>query len=94
MQKYQLLYIIDRDVAEENRDALVEKFNEVITSLDGTVSTVDKWGIRKFAYPINFKDEGYYVLVMFEAPPTAILELDRQMRINSSIVRQMITKKK
>ena len=93
MQKYQILYIIDKDVADEAKDQLVEKINELIASLGGTVSTVDKWGLRKYAYPIKFKDEGYYVLVLFEAPPAAIKELDRQMRINVNIVRQLITKK-
>ena len=56
------------------------------------MTTVDKWGTRKYAYPINYKTEGYYVRMLFEADPTVPQEVDRQMRINENIVRQLITK--
>lgn len=92
MNKYQLLFIIDNGIEEEAKDAIVTKFNDLIVSLGGVVNTVDKWGTRKYAYPINYKTEGYYVLINFEAEPTVPAEIDRQMRINDSIVRQMITR--
>ncbi len=92
MNKYQLLFIIDNGIEEEAKDAIVTKFSDLIVSLGGAVNTVDKWGTRKYAYPINYKTEGYYVLINFEAESTVPAEIDRQMRINDSIVRQMITR--
>ena len=65
----------------------------MIAELGGTVTTVDKWGMRKFAYPINYKTEGYYVLMIFEAEPTVPAELERQMRNDENVVRFMVTKK-
>lgn len=92
MTKYQCLFIIDNGVEDEAKQVLIDKFSDLITSMGGTVSLVDKWGVRKYAYPINFKNEGYYVLFQFEADTEVPAELDRQMRINDGIVRQMITK--
>ncbi len=92
MNNYQLLYIIANDIGDEEKAALVEKFSTLVESLGGTVSEVDKWGTRRFAYPINYKKEGYYVLMKFSADAEAPAEIERQMRINDNIVRQMITR--
>lgn len=92
MTKYQCLFIIDNGVEDEAKQVLVDKFSDLITNMGGTVSLVDKWGVRKYAYPINYKNEGYYVLFQFEAETEVPAELDRQMRINDGIVRQMITR--
>ena len=92
MNKYQLLFIIDNSIEDEAKDAVIEKFSSLIQELGGTVGMLDKWGTRKYAYPINFKTEGYYVLMQFEAAPTVPAEIDRQMRINDNVVRQLITK--
>lgn len=92
MNKYQLLYIINIDTTEEQRQALVEKFTELVVSLKGEIVAVDKWGAKRFAYPINYKKEGFYVLMKFNADPSVPAEVERQMKNNDSIVRQMITK--
>ncbi len=92
MTKYKLLFIIENGIEQEAKDALVDKFSSLIEELGGTVSNVDKWGTRKYAYPIDYKTEGYYVLVEFEADAAAPAEIERQMRNNDNIVRQMITK--
>lgn len=92
MNKYQLLYIIDNGLAEEAKNEAVDKFSALIESLGGTVEAIDKWGTKKFAYVIDGKTEGYYVLVKFTADASVPAEIDRQMKINDSIVRQMITR--
>lgn len=92
MNKYQLLYIIDNSLEEEAKNEIVDKFSALIESLGGTIDTIDKWGTKKFAYEIAGKSEGYYVLVKFEANTEVPAEIDRQMKINDSIVRQMITR--
>lgn len=93
MNNYELLYIIDNAVEEEARDVVIEKLNTVITDMGGSIDSIDKWGTKKFAYPINFKNEGYYVLLNFQAPANLPLELERVMKIHDAVVRFMIIKK-
>lgn len=93
MSKYQLLYIIDNGLGEEEKQAQVDKYNELISSQGGIVDATDKWGTRKFAYPIDKKTEGYYVHVKFSTEKADLpAEIDRQMRISDVIIRQMITR--
>lgn len=92
MNNYQILYIIDNGIGDEEKIALVDKFSSLVESLGGTVAGVDKWGTKRYAYPINYKKEGYYVLMKFSANAETPAEIERQMRINEHIVRQMITR--
>ncbi len=94
MNSYELLYILNNDLADEAKDAVVEKLNAVVTGNGGVVDGVEKWGTRRLAYPINYKTEGYYVLVNFSAPATLPGELERVMRINQdAVIRFMIVKR-
>ena len=93
MNSYELLYILNNELADEAREQVIEKLNAVVTGNGGTVDQVDKWGTRRLAYPINYKNEGFYVLVNFTAPATLPDELERVMRITDSVVRFMIVKK-
>ncbi|MBR1984697.1 MAG: 30S ribosomal protein S6 [Clostridia bacterium] len=93
MNKYELLYIIDNSASDEQKNALVEKFKAFVESKNGTVESIDKWGTRKFAYPINFKNEGYYVLMNFTAPSTVVKEMNSVMLVTEHMVRQMFVRK-
>ncbi len=93
MNKYEILYIIDNSSDDEKKNALVERFSELVKSLGGEVDGIDKWGTKKFAYPIDYKTEGYYVLMNFTAEASAPLEIERQMKNTDSIIRQMIIRK-
>lgn len=88
--KYEILYIINPSLGEEATAELVAKFRKLAEE-KGTVNEVDEWGKRRLAYPINDLQEGYYVLMSFSAPPELPAELERQMRINPSIMRSLIT---
>ena len=90
--KYEMLYLIDSAMAEEGRDALIAKFEEILKNLGSTVLSTDKWGVRKLAYPIDYKSDAFYVLMTFEADGSAIKELDRIAGITDGILRRMITK--
>ena len=61
--KYEMLYLIDSSIAEEARDALIAKFEELVKTLGGKVVSTDKWGVKKLAYPINYKSDAFYVLM-------------------------------
>ena len=90
--KYEMLYLIDSSVAEEARDALIAKFEELVKTLGGKVVSTDKWGVKKLAYPINYKSDAFYVLMTLEAEGSAIKELDRVAGITDGILRRMISK--
>lgn len=92
MNNYQVLYIIDNSVGEEEKSELVERFSLLVESLGGTVASIEKWGVKKFAYPIDYKKEGYYVLMKFSSDSAAPAEIERQMKNNELIIRQMTTK--
>ncbi|MBQ9144949.1 MAG: 30S ribosomal protein S6 [Clostridia bacterium] len=91
MNKYEVLYIINNEVADEKKNDIVTRFSTLVEANGGNVITVDKWGTRKYAYPIDYKTEGYYVLMTFEAKGEFIAELERLMRNNESIVRELVT---
>ena len=93
MNRYEMLYIIDAAVSEEAREAVISKFESIVTSGGGTVEKTDKWGMKKLAYPIKFKDEGFYVVMDFEAEGSLIKELDRVAGITDEVVRKLITKR-
>ncbi len=93
MNSYELLYIIDNDLSDEAKEALISKLSAVITDNGGTLENVDKWGTKKLAYPINYKTEGYYVLVNFNAAASLPAELERIMRITDGVIRFLVVKK-
>ena len=91
MKKYEVLYILAGDLDEAARDALAARFENLVTTAGGE-ATVNKWGLRKLAYEVNYKTEGYYVHMEFTANPDLPLEMERQMRIaKDEILRFMIT---
>ncbi len=93
MNKYELLYIISSDVAEEQREELIKKFASYVENKKGTVEGIDKWGMKKFAYPINFKNEGFYVLMNVSMNPEDVDAMAKLMNITEGIVRQMFVRK-
>lgn len=93
MTKYEMLYILDTALTDEAKEALIKKFEDLVTVNGGKVESTDRWGIKKLQYPINYKSEGYYVLMTFEAEKTLVVEIKRVMGITDGIIRRLITKK-
>ena len=92
LNSYETIFIIDATLTEEEITAAKDKFTALIAA-NGTVNNIDEWGKRRLAYEINDKTEGYYVLVDFTADGEFPKELDRQYRINDSILRTIIIRK-
>ncbi len=88
--KYEVLYIIDPAKGEEGIAALVEKFKALVEA-NGTLTSIDEWGKRRMAYPINDLMEGYYVLMTMDAKPEFPAELDRVFKITEGVMRSLIT---
>ena len=89
---YEAIFIIDRDKTEEQTNEITEKFKDLITS-GGELQSVDVWGKRHLAYPINDKNEGFYVLINFAAEAEFPKELDRVFGITDGIIRSIIVRK-
>ena len=89
---YETLFALNGTLGEEDTKALVEKFVALINENASDVN-VNEWGKRRFAYPINYVTEGYYVLVDFKSEPSFPSELDRVFGITEGILRYMTTTK-
>ena len=92
MAKYEMLYLLNNDATEEAKAKLIEKYEGIVTKMGGTVLSTDKWGTKKLAYPIKFKNEAFYALSTFEADGAVINELNRVAGIDADVFRLMITK--
>lgn len=93
MKTYEMLYVLDSALADDAKEAFVKKFEDVVTAANGKVVTTDKWGVKKLSYPINYKNDGYYVLMTFEAEGSVVKELDRIAGLSAEVLRRMITVK-
>ena len=89
-EKYELMYILNPNLTEEETAGLVEKFKALIES-NGTLDEMQEMGKRKLAYEINYLSEGYYVLVKFTSGPEFPAELDRILGITDGVIRSLIT---
>lgn len=93
MNKYELMYIISAGVQDDKREEIINKVKAFVESKGGVVAGLDKLGMKKFAYQINFKSEGFYVVMNFEAPAAIIAELNNNLNLNENVVRQVIIRK-
>ena len=89
-EKYELMYIINPNLSEEETAGIVEKFKTLVEQ-NGTLDEVEEMGKRKLAYEINYISEGYYVLVKFTSAPEFPAELDRVLGITDGVIRSLIT---
>ena len=89
-EKYEVLYVLNPNLTEEETQANVEKFKTLIEQ-NGTVDEMEEWGKRKLAYEINYLTEGYYVLVKFTSGPELPAELDRILGITDGVIRSLVT---
>ena len=92
MNKYELMYIIDTSLEEAARKELVDRITTLIEKNGGEVEKVDEWGKRRLAYPINYKNEGYYVLVNFLSGSDLPKEIERVLQISESILRYLVVR--
>jgi len=92
INKYETWFVVDASKGEEETAALVDKFKSLIEA-NGTIESVDEWGRRRLAYPINDMAEGYYVLINFSAKADFPAELERVFGITDGILRNIIIKK-
>lgn len=92
MNNYEVLYILNSDQDDELIATQADKFSNLVTANGGEVVSVDKWGRRRLAYPIKFKNEGYYVLMNIKAGSELPAELERNFRISDEVMRYIVVR--
>lgn len=90
MRHYEVMVIIDPDLEERQVTPSLESYLKVITTAGGAVEKLDVWGRRRLSYEINKKSEGIYAVIDLQSEPAAVAELERQMRLNESIMRTKV----
>ena len=89
INSYETVFILSTKLGEEGAAAVVEKFKKLINK-HGTVESVDDWGKRRLAHPINDEEEGVYTVIKFTSEPSFPAELDRVYKITDGVLRTMI----
>jgi len=92
MHKYETLYVLQPNLAEEQVDELIRTFEAIIPENKGTLIKTDKWGKKKLAYRIGRHWEGYYVLYEYDGDGDTQRELERRMRIHEDVMRHLTTR--
>jgi small subunit ribosomal protein S6 len=87
MRIYEELFILRPDAPEEEIDQLIEQLTTYIASSGGNVDKSEKWGVRKLAYRVQKRNEGFYVLLQFTAQPDTVRELERRLRVSDSVLK-------
>jgi small subunit ribosomal protein S6 len=90
---YELLLMLDPELADERQTEIVTRMRELLERSGGTWSTHDAWGRRRLAYEIDHKTEGAYHLVTFDAEPAARDELSRVLRITDGVMRHLAVRR-
>lgn len=90
MNKYEAMYVIDAALEDGARAELVSRFSDLVVRNGGEVDRVDDWGKRRLAYAINYKTEGYYVLMYFKGPSDLPRELERNFTISEQVLRYLV----
>ena len=92
MNNYEVMYVIDAALEDQARQDVISRFSSVVENNGGKVERVDEWGKRRLAYPINYKTEGYYVLMYMSAPSELPRELERNFKISDACIRYLVTR--
>src|SRR4051794_30989711 len=90
MRPYEVMIILDAGLEEDAIRSAVDRSTELIRSRGGTVGAVDRWGRRRFAYELNQKWEGYYVVLRADAEPSVLSELDRVLHLADEVLRHKV----
>jgi small subunit ribosomal protein S6 len=89
MRIYEELFIVRPDASEEEIDAVIGQLENAVTTQGGAVDKTDKWGVRKLAYRVQKRTEGYYVLMQFSAPAEAVKEVERRLRVSDDVLKYL-----
>ena len=90
MRHYEIMVILDSSLEERTVAPSLDTYLNVIRTAGGSVEKLDVWGRRRLAYEIGKRTEGIYAVIDLQATPAAVAELDRQLRLNESVLRTKV----
>lgn len=90
LRHYEIMVILDAALEERTVAPSLDTYLNVIRTAGGSVEKLDVWGRRRLSYEINKKAEGIYAVIDLQATPEAVAELDRQLRLNESVLRTKV----
>ena len=90
MNQYEVMYVIDPTLEDSVRNELISYFSGIVEKNAGMIDRIDEWGKRRLAYAINYKTEGYYVLMYIQGPSELPRELERNFKINDKVLRYLV----
>ena len=93
MRRYESVWVVNGDLADEEVKATIDKFSRIITTQGGTLVGMEEWGRKKLAFKIQGTTRGYYVLVDYAGTPATVKELERNYRIDDRIIRYLTSRK-
>ena len=89
MNKYELCVVLSAKLEDDERTAVLEKVQKLITRFGGTIENIDEWGKKKLAYEIQKMKEAYYYFIHFDAETTAPVEIENRIRIMDNVIRYL-----
>jgi len=89
---YELVFILNANLSEDDFTRVLGKVNDQITKLGGTVTETNQWGKRRLAYPIKKQPEGNYVLEKVQIKQTALKELDASLKMSEDVLRYLFVR--
>ena len=92
MMKYELALVLSAKIEDEERAAMVEKVQAMITTAGAAITNVDEWGKKQLVYEIQKMKEGYYYFIQFEGETTVPAELEERLRIEETVLRFLCVK--
>ena len=92
MALYESVFIARQDISSAQTEALTEQFSQIIADNGGAVSKKEYWGLKSLSFRIKKNRKGHYVLLNIDAPPAAVIEMERNMRINEDVIRYLTIK--
>jgi small subunit ribosomal protein S6 len=86
--RYETVFVLHPEQAARAKE-FIERFKKIVEGLGGVMAHVEEWGIRELAYRIQKQSKGYYNLLQYTAPPNAVAELDRNLKISEGVIRHL-----
>jgi len=90
---YELGFILNPEVSEEQTSAILERIEKIVKNYDGQVVKVNQWGRRRLAYPIEHHRDGNYVFIDMILTPETVLELDRTLKVSEEVMRHLVKRR-
>jgi len=92
MRRYETIVILKPSLGEAENQAIIDRATGTIEEFDGSIVKIDKWGLRKTAYPIMKEIQGYYVYILYAGLPAAVDEMERVFRIDDNVMKYLTVK--